>query len=183
MGIITGCNGENANQTKTTTKEGRNTELESVEIPDSIASRGGVAAQTAIDIAGLRQADSVQVLFYNDPYGKDSLRYARFFKHYNTSDTAIVNPLLKGLDQLFSVRNEVLNCRSEGKLFFFKGGKELKTVYFNTGGKAKAIKTKLPKVADCAFLYFIKDGVFIYLPIQSETVALLQSLKPKAVNP
>lgn len=167
MGIITGCNGENATQTKTTT----------VEVTDSVAS------QTAIDIAGLRQADSVQVLFYNDPYGKDSLRYARFFKHYNTSDTAIVKPLLKGLDQLFSVRNEVLNCRSEGKLFFFKGGKELKTVYFNTGGKAKAIKTKLPKVADCAFLYFIKDGVFIYLPIQSETVALLQSLKPKAVNP
>lgn len=166
MGIITGCNGESSTTTKTT-----------VAVADS------VTTQTALDLSGLRGADSVQILFFKDPYGKDSLRYTRFFKYYNSSDTATVKPFLRNLDQLFSFRTEVLNCKSEGKLFFFKDGQEMKTVYFNTGGKAQAIKTKLPKEADCAFMYFIKDGAFIYMPIQSETVALLQRLKPKAVEP
>lgn len=173
MGIITGCNGE-----------GSDNASDSANVSDSAEIKNEPpATQTALDLAGLRGADSVQILFFKDPYGKDSLRYNRFYKHYNSSDTAIVKPFLKNLDQLFSFRTDVLNCRSEGKLFFFKGGQELKTVYFNTGDKAQAIKEKLPKADNCAFLYFIKDGGFYYLPIDAATIALLKSLKPKAVEP
>ncbi len=127
---------------------------------------------TGLDIAGLHQADSVQILFFTDPFGKDSLRYTRFFKHYNTSEDSTVQPLLKNLDQLFLLRTEVMKCRSEGKIFFFKGTQELKTVYFSTQANG-----------DCAYMYFIKDGGFYYFQIQPATAALLRKIKPKAVQP
>jgi hypothetical protein len=166
--------------TKTTTKtiEVSDTELESVESPDYSApgakatNGGAVKTNTGLDIAGLHQADSVQILFFTDPFGKDSLRYTRFFKHYNTSAADVVKPILKNLDQLFLLRTEVMKCRSEGKIFFFKGTQELKTVYFNTQANG-----------DCAYMYFIKDGGFYYFQVQPETAALLRKIKPQAVQP
>lgn len=166
--------------TKTTTKtiEVSDTELESVESPDDSApgakatDGGAVKTNTGLDIAGLHQADSVQILFFTDPFGKDSLRYTRFFKHYNTSAADVVKPILKNLDQLFILRTEVMKCRSEGKIFFFKGTQELKTVYFNTQANG-----------DCAYMYFIKDGGFYYFQVQPETAALLRKIKPQAVQP
>jgi hypothetical protein len=166
--------------TKTTTKtiEVSDTELESVESPDDSApgakatNGGAVKTNTGLDIAGLHQADSVQILFFTDPFGKDSLRYTRFFKHYNTSAADVVKPILKNLDQLFLLRTEVIKCRSEGKIFFFKGTQELKTVYFNTQANG-----------DCAYMYFIKDGGFYYFQVQPETAALLRKIKPQAVQP
>lgn len=152
---LTACN----NATETSTK--------TISVADT-----AVKTNTGLDIAGLHQADSVQILYFTDPFGKDSLRYTRFFKHYNTSDTATVQALLKNLDQLFLLRTEVMKCRSEGKIFFFKGTQELKTVYFNTQGNG-----------DCAYLYFIKDGGFYYFPIQPTTAALLRKLKPLAIKP
>ena len=166
--------------TKTTTKtiEVSDTELESVESPDDSApgakatDGAAIKTYTGLDIAGLHQADSVQILFFTDPFGKDSLRYTRFFKHYNTSAADVVKPILKNLDQLFLLRTEVMKCRSEGKIFFFKGTQELKTVYFNTQANG-----------DCAYMYFIKDGGFYYFQVQPETAALLRKIKPQAVQP
>ncbi len=163
--------------TKTTTKtiEVSDTEMESVDGPEPDNANDGKAAvktYTGLDIAGLHQADSVQILFFTDPFGKDSLRYTRFFKHYNTSAAEVVQPILKNLDQLFLLRTEVMKCRSEGKIFFFKGKQELKTVYFNTQANG-----------DCAYMYFIKDGGFYYFRIQPETAALLRKIKPQAVQP
>lgn len=174
MGIITGCNGGGADKAA-----GSDASTDS-----TLRNHQAPATQTAIEIAGLRGADSVQILFFTDPYGKDSLRYTRFFKHYNSGDTTIVNPLLQNLDKLFVLRNEVMNCRSEGKMFFFKGEQELKTVYFNTGSKTSANNASVSnKNENCAFLYFIKDGGFYYVPVDSEIAALLNKLKPMAKKP
>uniref|UniRef100_UPI003F69545A hypothetical protein n=1 Tax=Sediminibacterium sp. TaxID=1917865 RepID=UPI003F69545A len=165
VGIITGCNGGGSDKVS-----GNGTVTDSNGISSEAAkslqlNSTQVKTQTAADIAGLRGADSVQILFFTDPYGKDSLRYTRFFKHYNSSDTAILNPLLQNLDKLFVLRTEVMNCRSEGKLFFFNGEQELKTVYFNTGSNTAANKGAVSnKNENCAFLYFIKDGGFYYVP-------------------
>lgn len=166
--------------TKTTTKtiEVSDTELESVESPDDsepgakATDGAAIKTYTGLDIAGLHQADSVQILFFTDPFGKDSIRYTRFFKHYNTSAADVVKPILKNLDQLFILRTEVMKCRSEGKIFLFKGTQELKTVYFNTQANG-----------DCAYMYFIKDGGFYYFQVQPETAALLRKIKPQAVQP
>lgn len=148
------------------------TNIASLPACESTTTKTTTKTYTGLDIAGLHQADSLQILFFTDPFGKDSLRYTRFFKHYNTSAAAVVQPILKNLDQLFILRTEVMKCRSEGKIFLFKGTQELKTVYFNTQANG-----------DCAYMYFIKDGGFYYFPIQPETAALLQSLKTKAINP
>ena len=185
--------------TKTTTKtiEVSDTELESVESPDDSApgakatDGAAIKTNTGLDIAGLHQADSVQILFFTDPFGKDSLRYTRFFKHYNTSAAAVVQPILKNLDQLFLLRTEVMKCRSEGKIFFFKGTQELKTVYFNTQGVSSKPDANPPQpnesihkaTSDCAYMYFIKDGGFYYFQVQPETAALLRKIKPQAVQP
>ncbi|MBT9485631.1 MAG: hypothetical protein IV095_14035 [Sediminibacterium sp.] len=178
--------------TKTTTKtiEVSDTELESVESPEGSApgakatDGAAIKTYTGLDIAGLHQADSVQILFFTDPFGKDSLRYTRFFKHYNTSAADVVQPILKNLDQLFILRTEVMKCRSEGKIFFFKGAQELKTVYFNTQGASTNLSNRSPQTnGDCAYMYFIKDGGFYYFPIQSETAALLRKIKLQAVQP
>ena len=174
--------------TTTKTIEVSDTELESVDGPQSSKVTEGAAdavkTNTGLDIAGLHQADSVQILFFTDPFGKDSLRYTRFFKHYNTSDTAVVQPILKNLDQLFLLRTEVMKCRSEGKIFFFKGKQELKTVYFNTQGVSTKPDERTPQTnSDCAYMYFIKDGSFYYFPIQPETAALLRKIKPQEVKP
>lgn len=174
--------------TTTKTIEVTDTEMESVDGPQpGNATQGEAAAvktYTGLDIAGLHQADSVQILFFTDPFGKDSLRYTRFFKHYNTSAAEVVQPILKNLDQLFLLRTEVMKCRSEGKIFFFKGKQELKTVYFNTQGASANPGDRSPQAnGDCAYMYFIKDGGFYYFRIQPQTAALLQSLKTKAINP
>jgi hypothetical protein len=153
--------------TKTTTKtiEVSDTELESVESPDDSApgakatNGGAVKTNTGLDIAGLHQADSVQILFFTDPFGKDSIRYTRFFKHYNTSAADVVQPILKNLDQLFILRTEVMKCRSEGKIFFFKGTQELKTVYFNTQASANDRRRKPTAIARICIL--LKTAVFI----------------------
>lgn len=180
---LTAC--ENGTVTSTKTVEVTDTELESVDGPQPAdGTAAAIKTNTGLDIAGLRQADSVQILFFTDPFGKDSLRYTRFFKHFNTSDTAVVQPILKNLDQLFLLRTEVMNCRSEGKIFFFKGKQELKTVYFNTQGVTAKSGVRAPQVsANCAYMYFIKDGSFYYFPIQPETSALLNKIKPQAVKP
>lgn len=170
MAIITGCNGGGADKAA-----GSDASTDS-----TLRNHQAPATQTAIEIAGLRGADSVQILFFTDPYGKDSLRYTRFFKHYNSGDTTILNPLLQNLDKLFVLRNEVMNCRSEGKMFFFKGEQELKTVYFNTGGNAKAGASNNE---NCRFLYFIKDGGFYYVPVNAEIAAMLNKLKPMSKKP
>lgn len=178
---FTAC--ETTTTTTTKTIEVSDTELESVDGPEPDGAAGAIKTNTGLDIAGLHQADSVQILFFTDPFGKDSLRYTRFYKHYNTSAKEVVQPILKNLDQLFLLRTEVMKCRSEGKIFFFKGTQELKTVYFNTQGASKNSGETTQANGNCAYMYFIKDGGFYYFPIQPETAALLQSLKPKAIKP
>lgn len=205
MAITTSCsnqsnqsdiNGNGTNQSSDVKGNGANQSSEGNSVN---ASGVSVKENTGLDIANLREADSVQVLFFTDPYGKDSLRYTRFFKHFNTSDTSIVKPLLNNLDRMFILRNEVMPCRSEGKLFFFKGEQELKTVYFNTQSLVNVPTNFKPNSTtpstsstnsksqssdrDCAYMYFIKDGAFYYFPIQAATTELLLKLKPKAVKP
>jgi hypothetical protein len=70
------------------------------------------------------------------------------------------------MDQPFILRNEKMNCRSEGKLFFFQSNQPLKTVYFN-----------IDPSAGCAYLYFIKDGAFYYFPVNTTVIALLQATR------
>lgn len=118
----------------------------------------------------LWEADSLQILYYDNPDG-DSLRYARFFTYTETNDSLKVNSLLKELNQVFIQHGKPKNCRSEGKLFLLNKADVLKTIYFSTRGDT------------CSYLYFIKDGGFIYFPLSENAKKFLIENKSLAHKP
>lgn len=119
---------------------------------------------------GLFQADSLQVIFYDDPDG-DSLRYSRYFKYTEVGDSSLIQNILRQMDQVYTQQNTTRPCRSEGKIYLLKGEEMLKTVYFST------------RADNCSYFYFIKDGNFIYLPLPEETKTILAETKKKARRP
>ena len=121
-------------------------------------------------LPGLMDVDSLQILYYDDPYG-DPKRYSRYFKYVSTSDEAVVRPLLSNLNSTFELKQNVTECRSQGKIFLFNDGQPLKTVYFS------AMKDS------CSYLYFIKDGLFYEFDISGQSVSILDSQKKKALVP
>ena len=118
----------------------------------------------------LTQADSMEVLFYDDPDG-DSLRYTRYFKFTATNDTSIINTLLHAIDTSFEERNEIRPCRSEGKIYLFANEDPLKTIYFST------------RPGNCSYLYFIRNGLYCYFDITQELKEKLAKLKEKKKAP
>ena len=114
--------------------------------------------------------DSVQILYYKDPFGKDSLRYYRYFTYLASNDTSVVHIILQALKQ--PVKGTVQKtCRSEGKMYLLQHGSIIKTVYFNL------------QPGNCNHLYFIKDGNFYYLPVSDTLSSVLQQLRKKAAAP
>lgn len=118
----------------------------------------------------LARADSLQVLFYDDPDG-DSLRYARFFTLMETTDTAQVRSLLRELNQVYVQEPRTRPCRSEGKLYLLQGEDILKTVYFSA------------RQDSCRYFYFIRDGAFIYFPLTDRAATWLQQSRQRAKKP
>ncbi len=98
----------------------------------------------------LEKTDSLEIIYYDDPDG-DSLRYSRFYTYTATADSTTINELIKGLRQPFQFLDQVRQCRSEGKMHLYQGEQPLKTIYFST------------KSGNCNYIYFIKDGSFVYL--------------------
>lgn len=98
----------------------------------------------------LQQADSLQILYYDNPDG-DSIRYTRFYQYTATKDTSTINWLLDNLNLPVKQQSVVKNCRSEGKIYVFgKREEPIKTIYFST------------RCDTCCYLYFIKEGAFYY---------------------
>jgi hypothetical protein len=122
-----------------------------------------ITPPTAISMAPLMlNTDSVQVIYYDNPDG-DSLRYTRYYKFTNASDSGFLSLLKTTLQQPVISRNEVMNCRSIGKMYLFSKNDPVKTIYFSN------------REDSCRYLYFIQNGSFVYmeLPANLET-ALIQ---------
>lgn len=114
----------------------------------------------------LQKTDSLQLLFYDNPDG-DSLRYSRFYSYTISKDSALIKTLLNDLNQPFEQLGEVKDCRSEGKIYLFAEQEPAKTIYFST------------RCDSCCYLYFIKDGAFLYFPLTKELNTLLNEEKLK----
>jgi hypothetical protein len=128
-------------------------------------------AQTGFEhTPALRSTDSLQIIFYDNPDG-DSLRFNRFFTYTNVGDTAAIHLLMEELDKPASLQTAVKKCRSEGKIYAYAKGEPVKTLYFGT------------RTADCTYLYYIKDGNFIYLNLSNAFNSYLQQQKRKAIKP
>jgi len=117
----------------------------------------------------LFDADSVQAIYYDNPDG-DTLRYARFFTYSTITDTAQIGALQQELAAPHSLETAARGCRSEGKLYFYKG-EQVRTLYFS--GRAEP----------CSYFYLIRDGQFYYLPFSDRSKALLQEWKKGARKP
>lgn len=132
----------------------------------------GLPASTAIELdTRLKDADSLVVVFYKDPYGEDSLRYTRYYTQVSITNDQGLATLQKDLEQTFSGQEKKRNCRSEGKIWCFVKGKVFQTIYFST------------RCDDCCYLYLIKDGNFYYSPITADMTAWLAGLKPLSTEP
>ena len=101
---------------------------------------------------GFAEIDSLQVLFFDDPYG-DSLRYTRFFSFVNSNDSVLLNETKKHLQQPYTIKNAIDTCRSEGKIYLLTKGEPVKTLYFSS------------RCPECCYTYFIKDGSYYYFDL------------------
>jgi hypothetical protein len=131
---------------------------------DSIRHLTGLGFQPAI-----KSADSVQVIFYTNPDG-DPKRYTRYYTLVNLSDSLHIKTLKASIDKSFERLESVKSCRSEGKFFFFSKGNPVQTIYFSNRGDS------------CNHLYFIADGWFYYMPMDSTTAQNLKDLKAKSTD-
>ncbi|MBN8876828.1 MAG: hypothetical protein J0I32_04725 [Sphingobacteriales bacterium] len=118
---------------------------------DSTGVKSDKSVSTALDIEPfIKETDSLQIFYYDNPYG-DSVRYARFYQYTSTSDTGVIEEIVAAFQQPYEIKDQVNKCRSEGKLYLFGGEEPLKTVYFSTLSDS------------CRYLYFIKNGMFVYV--------------------
>jgi hypothetical protein len=129
--------------------------------------------RTGLDVEPqLIHADSLQILYYDDPDG-DSLRYTRYFKYTALNDLAVIKSLIKNFDTAYRPSGRVqADCRSEGKIFLFHKTEPVKTIYFSTRC-----------TLGCCYLYFIKDGYFYYFPLLEETALMLKEKRKNAMAP
>lgn len=118
----------------------------------------------------LASADSLVILFYKDPHGTDSLRYTRYYKQYNSTDSNLLADLKANLLASTVKLERIKNCRSEGKIWVFKQGQIFQTIFFSS------------KDAECSFLYIIKDGWFYYSAMPYGFAVQLKSLQKMAVE-
>ncbi len=119
---------------------------------------------------GLKNADSMQVLYFNDP-DADSMRYTRFFRFTTIVDSASLNVIVLNLDKPFTEFSAPKKCRSEGKMYFFGNQKEIKTIYFST------------RCDTCCYLYFIKDGKYLYFNLTDTVNLKLKEWKKISKSP
>lgn len=138
---------------------------------DESTSSQVIKLSTGFDVEPkLGQVDSVQILYYDKPDG-DSLRYTRFFKYVNLTDSFFIESMKEELKQSFTGKNEMDKCRSEGKMYLYHQQEIIKTIYFST------------RCDKCCHLYFIKNGSFIYFNISVPFAHALNTLRKKAVMP
>lgn len=133
-----------------------------------------VTGDTAFRIKTLRdieprlfEADSIQVVFYDDPHG-DSLRAYRFFSFVETAERSLIDSLVDAMDTVFVQESKTRSCRSHGKFILLKGAEIIKTVYFGLDTEP------------CSYFYLIRDGQFFYVPLNERGRSTLERLRTAA---
>jgi hypothetical protein len=143
-----------------------------VQVKDSVAgSMADSVPPTALSLAPLMQnTDSVQVIYYDNPDG-DSLRYARYYKFTNATDSGFLSLVKTSLQQTVTSSYEVRNCRSIGKMYLFSKNEPVKTLYFSN------------REDGCRYLYFIQNGNFVYMELPANLENALIQKKKESKTP
>ena len=119
-----------------------------------------------------KEIDSAVIVFYDEPYGQDSLRYARYYTQLSATEAPFLQVLAVQLDTTYTIRQTRDRCRGEGKIWCYRAGQVKQTLYFNVGGPS-----------DCTFVYWIKDGQFYYTKPKDVFAEWLHSHQSLAKKP
>lgn len=112
----------------------------------------------------------LEILYFKNPDG-DSLRYTRYYTYLQTDGTTVSNKLQRNLTQPFEKLAAIKPFRSEGKIYIPKGQEAAQTVFFST------------RCDSCGYLYFIKNGEFIYFKLAPSLREELIKRKASSVEP
>ena len=136
--------------------------------PDNEINRPASQTLTAYTLdERLKEMDSLVLVFYKDPYGKDSLRYTRYYTQISL--TGNFDTLRTQLTSTY-LQQDLRNCRSEGKIWCFSKGKIFQTIYFST------------KCEACCFTYLIRDGNFYYAALSNGFTDWLAANRSRSVE-
>lgn len=138
--------------------------------PETKASEQFFKTSTALDVASdLKATDSLEILFYDNLDG-DPKRYTRFFKFIASNDTSIIKALITNLNT--AITGTVLkDCKSDGKIYCRNQDAIINTIYFGYRSEK------------CLYLYFIKNGNYYYVNIDTTVIKALNNVKKKAKKP
>lgn len=118
-----------------------------------------------------KMMDSVVVVYYTNPYTKDSLQYTRFYKQVSLIDSDFIHTIKSCIDKSFEKIEQPKPCRSEGKIWCFTKGKVFQTIYFSQ------------HISTCNFVYIIKDGMFYYTVLDMQLSEQISRNKSFAKEP
>lgn len=109
----------------------------------------------------------VDILYFKKPF-TDSVRYTRYYKISQSTDSVFFASLKMLLKQDHEKLEGPRKCLSEGKIQIPLGGDAFKVVYFSR------VET------GCAYLYIIKDGSFLYYGMPADLNQYLVELEKQA---
>ena len=114
----------------------------------------------------LAEADSLVMVYYDDPFMADSLQYTRYYHQISKTDSGEIRMLAAHFQQQVRVQEKPMPCRNEGKIWMFRKGKIFQTVYFAFSKPG------------CSFLFFIKDGRFYFTAPDPALIQWLRNSRP-----
>src|SRR5688572_8782882 len=121
------------------------------EVPVQKPVNGKAGIENGISLDNrFEQTDSIVVVFYKDPFGADSLRYTRYYTQVTSTGMEDIAIMLEQLKGEFLQEEKRDNCRNEGKIWCFAGGKVFQTLYFNTS------------CDHCCHVLLLKNGNYYY---------------------
>lgn len=119
----------------------------------------------------LPRVDSVVAVFFDDPFGPDSLRYTRYYKQTEIKDSSAIQGFIQPLNVAVTASETKRNCRIEGKIWCYANRRLVQTLYWSGG------------TGDCRFQYLIRDGLFYYVHLTPSQQQLLEKWKQLSVKP
>ncbi len=118
----------------------------------------------------LQQFDSLAALIYKDPFGGEAERYTRYYRLKALTDSSNLAIVNNQLQEPFVKSDTLRECRSEGKIHVFAGGKIKQTIYFATAPQA------------CRHVYIIHEGFYYYMPMQPAFDSAFRQWKTTAIE-
>ena len=119
----------------------------------------------------LPRVDSLVLVYFDDPFGPDSLRYPRFYSQYSLTQKDSIQSFIQPMNEAVKAVEVKRDCRIEGKIWCYGSGKMIQTIYWSS------------HPSGCRFQYLIRDGLFYYFSLTDQQLSSLNQWKKQASKP